>query len=110
VDERTLLLHRRGADGAAAFFVLHFAPEACTARLRLPPGPWRRVLDSAEARFGGPGAKSPALFPAPRGGWIEIEVAGHGAVVYLKTPTATAIATGKSGAADDDRRELVGAA
>ncbi len=90
VDERTLLLHRRGPDGAAAFFVLHFSPEVCTVRLRLPPGPWRRLVDTAEARFGGLGAKSPALLPARRGGWIEIELAGHGAVAYLRETRPTA--------------------
>jgi hypothetical protein len=67
-------------------------------------------VDSSEARFGGLGAKSPLLLPAPRGGWIEIEVAGHGAVVYLKTPTAIAILTGEAEAASDEGLELVGAA
>jgi maltooligosyltrehalose trehalohydrolase len=110
VDERTLLLHRRGPDGAAAFFLLHFAPDACRVRLRLPPGPWRRVVDTAEARFGGLVAKSPVLLPVPRGGWTEIEIGSHGAVLYLRTPTATAIATGKPGAASDDGLELAGAA
>ena len=105
VDERTLLLHRPGRDGAAAFFVLHFAPDVCKVRLRLPPGPWRRVLDTAEARFGGLGAKSPALFRAPRGGWTEIEVAGHGAVVYLREPTAIGTATAEAEAVLSARQE-----
>jgi maltooligosyltrehalose trehalohydrolase len=82
--ERTLLLHRRGPKGAAAFFVLHFAPEACTFRLRIPPGPWRRLVDTAEQRFGGPGAKSPALLPFLRSRWVEVEMARYGAVLYLR--------------------------
>jgi maltooligosyltrehalose trehalohydrolase len=84
VDERTLLIHRRGPDGAAAFFVLHFAPDDWTIRLRVPAGPWRRLLDSAEARFGGLGENSPALLPLSRGGWAEINMAGSGTVVYLR--------------------------
>ncbi|HSD52173.1 MAG TPA: malto-oligosyltrehalose trehalohydrolase [Candidatus Methylomirabilis sp.] len=110
VDERTLLLHRRGPDGAAAFFVLHFAPDACTVRLRIPPGPWRRVVDTAEARFGGLGAKSPVLIPMPRGGWANIEIGSSGAVLYLRMPTATGIATGKAEVATEDPQQLAGVA
>jgi maltooligosyltrehalose trehalohydrolase len=91
---RALVVSRRGKDGSAAFFVLHFEPEGRAIRLRIPPGPWRRLVDTAEARFGGPGAKSPAFLPAPRGGWVEIELAGHGAVVYLREPRGAAEGTG----------------
>jgi maltooligosyltrehalose trehalohydrolase len=96
VDERTLLLHRRGAGGAAAFAVLHFGHDSRRLRLRIPPGPWRRLVDSAEARFGGPGANSPALLPLLRGGWAEIEIGSRGALVYLREPTAIRTATAKA--------------
>ena len=89
VDERTLLLHRRGPQGAGAFVVLQFGHEYHTARLRIPPGPWRRLVDTAEGRFGGLGAKSPAFIPSRRTSWIELEMAGYGAVVYLRDPIAT---------------------
>ncbi len=89
--ERTLLLHRRGPGGAAAFFVLHFAPEASTLRLRVPPGPWRRLVDTAEERFGGLGAKSPVLLPFRRSRWAEIEIAAYGAVLYLREVAAEAM-------------------
>jgi maltooligosyltrehalose trehalohydrolase len=88
VDERTLMVTRREQDGVSAFFVLHFGPEARTVRLRLPPGAWRRLTDSAEERFGGPGAKSLDLFLAPRGGWVELYVGRYGAVVYLREAAA----------------------
>jgi maltooligosyltrehalose trehalohydrolase len=84
VDDHTLAVFRRGEDRTAAFVVLHFASEGRTVRLRVPPGPWQRLVDSGEERFGGPGAKSPALLPMPLGGWIKIEVAPHSAVVYLR--------------------------
>jgi maltooligosyltrehalose trehalohydrolase len=96
VGERTLLLHRRvPAGGAAALFVLHFAPEACSFRLRIPPGPWRRLVDAAEERFGGVGAKSPILLPSRRSQWEEIEISAYGAVLYLREVTAEVTATAK---------------
>jgi maltooligosyltrehalose trehalohydrolase len=93
MDDRTLLIQRRGPEGAAAFFILCLAPNAGKLRLRIPPGRWRRLLDSAEERFGGPGAKAPGFLPRPRGGWTEIEVAPYGVVLYLREssiPTAAA--------------------
>lgn len=87
-DDSTLVLSRRGADGTAAFGVLHFRPEGRAVRLRVPPGPWRRLVDSAEERFAGPGAKTPALLPAPRGEWVDFAMAGYGAAVYLREAAA----------------------
>jgi maltooligosyltrehalose trehalohydrolase len=84
VDDHTLAVFRRGADGTAAFGILHFSPESGTIRLRVPPGPWRRLVDSAEERFGGLGASSPAVIELRRAGWAEIEMGGHGAVIYLR--------------------------
>lgn len=84
LDDQTLLLLRRGPGGMAALALLHFAPEERRIRLRVPPGPWRRLVDSAEARFGGLGARSPVLLALPRGGWADIEMAGYGAAVYLR--------------------------
>jgi maltooligosyltrehalose trehalohydrolase len=76
VDGRTLVVSRRGVG------------EGRAVRLRIPPGPWRRLVDSAEERFGGRGAKSPSLFPAPRGEWVEIAMASYGAAVYLREAAA----------------------
>jgi maltooligosyltrehalose trehalohydrolase len=86
LDDRTLAVLRRRPDESASLTVLHFAPEAHMARLRLPPGRWRRLVDSAEERFGGLGAESPALLSVPRAGWAEIGLAGYGTVVYVREP------------------------
>jgi maltooligosyltrehalose trehalohydrolase len=98
VDERTLAVFRRGPDGAAAFFVLNFSPDARTVRLRVPAGNWHRLLDSAEERFGDLGAKSRPFIMATRGGWVEIEMAGHGTVLYLREAAAVASQTDANGA------------
>lgn len=109
VDESTLLIHRRGQDGAAAFVLLHFGHVSRRVRLRIPPGRWRRLVDSAEARFGGLGARSPVLLPMPRGGWADIGIGSYGAVAYLREPTAIGTATGEAEAAGNVRLELAGA-
>jgi maltooligosyltrehalose trehalohydrolase len=90
IDERTLLLHRRGPAGAAAFILLSLTARSRPIRLRVPPGPWRRLVDTAELRFGGLGAETPIFLPAPRGGWVEIEMRDSGAVVYLREAAAKA--------------------
>jgi maltooligosyltrehalose trehalohydrolase len=83
LDEQTLHLSRQGTDGSAAFVLLHFSPAGCTARLRVGPGSWRRLVDSGEERFGGPGGKSPSSLQARQGIRAEIEMAPCGVVVYL---------------------------
>jgi len=84
LDDHALGVLRRGSDGSAAFGVLSFAPHRRAVRLRLSPGSWRRLVDSAEERFGGPGTTSPPLLSILRDGWAEIGLAGYGAVVYLR--------------------------
>ncbi|HEX2642697.1 MAG TPA: malto-oligosyltrehalose trehalohydrolase [Thermoanaerobaculia bacterium] len=53
-DKGVLLVHRR-ADGHEAIVALNFSPEGGVARLELPEGRWRRLIDSSNERWGGPG-------------------------------------------------------
>jgi maltooligosyltrehalose trehalohydrolase len=94
-DDRMLILSRRGSDGTAALALFHFGREGRTLRLRFPPGPWRRLLDTAEERFGGPGAKSPTVLPERRAGEREIAMADFGVVVYLRDRGPGARVTGR---------------
>jgi maltooligosyltrehalose trehalohydrolase len=87
LDKETLLLRRGGARGAAAFAVLRFGAAGCVAQPAVPPGSWRRLVDTAEGRFGGAGAKSPAWLSARRGGRVQLELDGYGAVIYLRDET-----------------------
>lgn len=54
-----VLCVRRWKDGDETFAVYHFGEAPTSARLPLPAGRWRAVLDSADARWGGPGASLP---------------------------------------------------
>ena len=84
LNQQTLHLSRQGTDGSAAFALLHFSPAGCAARLRVGPGAWRRLVDSGEEQFGGPGGKSPSSLQACQRTQAEIEMAAYGAVVYLR--------------------------
>ena len=84
-DEKVLVVLRRDRAGATALALLNFAPEARSVPLRLPAGRWRRVLDSDEERFGGPGPRTPRLFSVSRRGDARVDMARMGAAIFLCT-------------------------
>ncbi|MEI8188827.1 MAG: malto-oligosyltrehalose trehalohydrolase [candidate division NC10 bacterium] len=84
VTDQTLTVFRRAKDGAAAAILLHFAPNLARVAVPFPPGRWRRLLDSAEGQFGGPGAAAPLEFStAVRDAW-SFDFRGREAAVYLR--------------------------
>jgi maltooligosyltrehalose trehalohydrolase len=91
-DAKVLVVLRTDGAGATALAMLNFAPEARTVPLRLPPGRWRRVLDSGEERFGGPGPKTRHLLSVSRRGDTPVDMAGLAAAIFLRTN-----ATGSAG-------------
>lgn len=52
-DAERVLLLRRWSSADEVLIVLHFGDRP--AGLELPPGAWRKLIDSADARWGGPG-------------------------------------------------------
>jgi maltooligosyltrehalose trehalohydrolase len=64
-DERRLLWLRRWNGGEEALAVFHFGDVEIEAEA--PAGCWRKMLDSAEARWGGGGGRAPGLL-GPQGG------------------------------------------
>ncbi len=90
VGQRALALVRRSGS-ASALVLLNLGPEPATASLRLPAGVWAPVLDSREARFGGPGGsegRPPAA--VTHGGSVSLELPAHTARVYVRRPAARA--------------------
>ncbi len=84
LEDRNVLLVRRApaepAQASQVLIVLAFADEKSEpARLLLHEGPWRKILDSADERWGGPGGRIPD--EVEEGG--EILVAA-GSVVVLE--------------------------
>jgi len=83
LEEQVLALTRWAPDGGT-LALLHFGPEARRLRLRIPRGPWTRLVDSAEERFGGPGARSPQRLSTAGTSLAEVTIAGHAAAIYLR--------------------------
>jgi maltooligosyltrehalose trehalohydrolase len=81
-DDRLLILRRRSRDGATALGVFNFGADNHTVRLKIVPGTWRRLADSAEECFGGPGPTSPPMLLVGRTGEAEIPTPAWGAVLY----------------------------
>jgi maltooligosyltrehalose trehalohydrolase len=58
-EKPPLLFLRRWHGDSEVGAVFHFGPEAAAVSLPLPPGPWRRIIDSAAEQWRGPGSLSP---------------------------------------------------
>jgi len=81
-DERLLVVRRPSRDGATALGVFNVDAGNRTVRLKIRPGTWRRLADSAEERFGGAGATSPPILLVGRTGDADIPTPAWGAVLY----------------------------
>ena len=61
-----------------ALLILSFGKESATFGDFIPPGAWKRVLDSAEPKWGGNGVVTPATLPAD-----EAMAAPRSAALYV---------------------------
>jgi maltooligosyltrehalose trehalohydrolase len=77
-DHRMLLVRRR-AGSDAAFLIFGLSDRPMTASLPLPAGRWKKILDSADQRWLGPGSLLPAEIEST--GRIELSVAPHTVVL-----------------------------
>ena len=59
--EKTLQI-RRWCEGDEALIVANFSDEPRTVLIAGPGGKWRKQLDSADRRWGGPGSTGPSTF------------------------------------------------
>jgi maltooligosyltrehalose trehalohydrolase len=80
---RTLWVHRWAGQDAVVV-LLHFDGEAGAPQVPLPPGRWRKVLDSAARRWGGPGSEAPAAVQVEPGGAARIMLAAHSALLLRR--------------------------
>jgi maltooligosyltrehalose trehalohydrolase len=60
LEDQQVLLLRRWAGEDQICTILHFRQSPATLKLPIPPGNWRKVLDSGEARWYGAGSAVPA--------------------------------------------------
>jgi len=104
VDEKqeALTLHRWD-DRGEVVAVFHFGQEARRAKLRLPAGPWQRRLDSAEARWGGPGSSVPQAISSR--GSVELALAARSVVLFSQDRRPRKARAGKPRGAPNKRRK-----
>lgn len=81
-----LLTMRRPAGKGSALLFLNFHPEASTLRDGIPAGRWRKVLDSADPGWEGPGPSLPEFVS----GGETLRIAPHAAALYLSAGGAVA--------------------
>ena len=79
-ENALVVLRRHGPAQAAAVF--HFGDAPAALPLFLPGGPWEKVLDSSDTRWGGPGGAAPER-PSPGGG-IVCAVRPHSFILLSK--------------------------
>ncbi|MHB8418066.1 MAG: malto-oligosyltrehalose trehalohydrolase [Myxococcales bacterium] len=82
-DERHRLLRLlRGRPGERLLGLFSFSPEPALWEGFVPEGGWEPIVDSADARYGGPGASASRL----RGGFEEVRLPAWGARLYRELP------------------------
>jgi len=81
--EHRMLLVRRRAGSDEAFLIFSFSRQQMTAPLPLPAGRWKKIMDSADQRWLGPGSLLPEEIES--NGRIELPVRPHGFAVFQRT-------------------------
>ena len=70
-------------DLGEALLVCHFGEKTLKLSLPFPEGRWDKRLDSAEARWGGPGSQAPAAIEAD-GGETALSLSPYSILLYLR--------------------------
>jgi maltooligosyltrehalose trehalohydrolase len=81
-ERQRVLAARRQSAGAQSLLVASFGEARARVPLALPPGRWRKVLDSSEERWRGPGAVCPDLVDSA-GEEIAVELAPSSLALFL---------------------------
>lgn len=84
LEKDNVLLLTRTAGDAGIFAAFNLGDLGAAARLPVPEGTWRRLLDSADARWEGKGAASPAELGVSE--YAEVTLKPHSFVLYEQAP------------------------
>lgn len=66
LDDKSVLKVRRWHQNSQILCLLNFEKEPIQLTMALPPGIWKKRLDSADTQWGGPGSELPDLMPTDR--------------------------------------------
>ncbi len=85
--EKNLLKLRRWHNGSEVFCLMNFHAEAVTVTVTLPPGTWKKLLDSADTQWHGPGNPLPDVVPTERDETVaqqQFNLSPYSVVVYSR--------------------------
>ncbi len=81
-EDGNVLSFRRWKEGAEVAGFLHFGDEPAELDVSLPSGPWRKVLDSAEDRWGGKGNSIPGEIGAGKS--VRLSLGPWAVVIFAR--------------------------
>ncbi|MFH1726431.1 MAG: DUF3459 domain-containing protein [Elusimicrobiota bacterium] len=84
LEEQKTLLVVRASDAGSVFAAFHFGDRPASVALRVPPGNWRRLLDSSDQRWGGPGARSAPEIGVSDGATLDLNAKSF--LLYAQSP------------------------
>jgi maltooligosyltrehalose trehalohydrolase len=86
LPEAKVITVRRWYEGSQILCLLNFNDQPAAVTIALPPGNWKKLLNSADSTWGGPGSDLPELIPTgdtPTGsGKAQISLSPQSAVIY----------------------------
>lgn len=85
LNEEKILKLRRWHEKSQVLCLLNFNSEPTSITMTLPPGTWKKLLDSADSQWGGTGAELPAIIPTERDATVaqqQLTINPHSVVIY----------------------------
>jgi maltooligosyltrehalose trehalohydrolase len=86
IEDQKLLRLRRWQGSSQVLCLMNFNQQPVEVSMALPPGTWKKALDSADTRWEGPGSTLPDVMPTERESTVpqqQLSIAPHSVVVYL---------------------------
>lgn len=86
LDEEKILRLRRWQGNNQVLCLMNFNQQPVQIRMALPPGTWKKSLDSADTQWGGSGATLPDVIPTERNTTVpqqQLNIPPHSVVVYI---------------------------
>jgi maltooligosyltrehalose trehalohydrolase len=84
-EAENILRIRRWQQTHQVLCLLNISPESAQFKLTLPPGTWKKLLDSTDVIWRGAGSQLPDIMPTERGATVSqqtLNISPHGVVIY----------------------------
>lgn len=85
LEPENVLKIRRWNQTHQVLCLLNISPEAAQFKITLPPGTWKKLLDSTEATWGGAGSDLPEILPTERSATVSqqtIQMKPHSVAIF----------------------------